>query len=201
MLYLEAQKKSRKPRWPAISGGDDENDAVKVAPAYHRRGGESESGFRSFEPRKDRAMTAAPIVLRLYEAIGLIFPDGAVMPPPDATAPAPNCICCRQPSPLPPGKVGWLKSEGGALTLLLVCGECAADCNDDQALEARILTAIRASTDVASTPIVEAPPAPAEAAPRVGIGSPPTVAVRPVPASEAWVRAAAQEWTQQPPAA
>jgi hypothetical protein len=148
-------------------------------------------------------MTTAPIILRLYEAIGLIFPDGAVMPPPDATAPAPNCICCRQPSPLPPGKVGWLKSEGGALTLLLVCGECAADCNDDQALEARVLTAIHASTDVATEPPPTAP-LPAEAAPRVGTGSPLTAAVRPVLANEAakaWVRAAARERTQQPPAA
>jgi hypothetical protein len=142
----------------------------------------------------------APPVFRLYEAISLVFPEDLHMPP-GATAAIPPCICCRQSSPFPPSKMGWAKQA-----VFVVCEACAAAC-DDAELERRVkdqLSDSRPATSAASVPIVEAPPAPAEAAPRVGIGSPLTAAVRPVLASEAakaWVRAAAREWTQQPPAA
>jgi hypothetical protein len=150
----------------------------------------------------------APPVFRLYEAISLVFPEDLHMPP-GATAAMPPCIYCRQSSPFPPSKMGWAKQA-----VFVVCETCAAAC-DDAELERRVkaqLSDSRPSTSAASVQIAEAPPAPLPAAttpvpaaaPKADIFPQQAAAVRPVLASEAakaWVRAAAREWTQQPPAA
>ena len=141
--------------------------------------------------------------LRFYDAIGLAFPDGAIMPPPGASAAAPDCICCRRSSPLPPGKLGWLTTDG-AEALFLVCSpcadECADECADDAQLEEKVLTAIRLD----ASPVPAASPATVEAiaaaAPTVDICPPPGAAEGAALASEAsppiapWVAAAALEW-------
>jgi hypothetical protein len=62
--------------------------------------------------------------VRLYEAMELIFPEGALMPTPNATAAVPPCLCCQRLSPFPPGKLGWLTANGDE-ALFLVCGPCA----------------------------------------------------------------------------
>ena len=150
----------------------------------------------------------APLIIRLYQAIGLSFPPGARhMPSLDATVPLPNCLLCgRRASP--PSTMGWLGADGDQRAFS-VCSNCGWDC-DDAELEQKIhakFSDSRRETVAATTTETQTPlpaPLPAEAAPRVGIGSPLTAAARPVPASEAakaWVQAAVREWTQQPPAA
>ena len=155
----------------------------------------------------DRAFSVDPDnvnpVIRLYEAISLVFPKDVHMPP-GATADLPPCICCRQSSPFPPSKMGWAK-KADEKVVFVVCEACVAACDDDDELERRVIAQLRdihPGTDVVAARTETPAPAPlpaatapsAEAAPKVGIGSPPMAAARTVPAT--WVRAAAKAWTQ-----
>jgi len=78
-----------------------------------------------------------PIVIRVYEPIGLAFEEGAPSMPPAETALAPPCLLCHRHSHLPPAKAVWI-SAGGVEAIGVVCGGCAFDLTDAE-IERRIL--------------------------------------------------------------
>jgi hypothetical protein len=84
-----------------------------------------------------------PTVVRLYEPISLLFPDGA-MPQLSATVPPPCCIVCASPAS-PPARMGWLKTPEA---LFVVCGRCA-DC-DDAELERKIAALVTVPAAIAA---------------------------------------------------
>ena len=78
----------------------------------------------------------APLIIRLYEAIGLSFPPGAPhMPSLDATVPLPNCLLCGGHAS-PPSTMGWLSASGDQRAFS-ICSNCGWDC-DDAELEQKI---------------------------------------------------------------
>ena len=133
-------------------------------------------------------MSVAAPVIRLYESLGLTFPEEAQMPP-GATAEIPPCLLCHLHSRLPPSKVGFI-SVGEAKGLFQICAVCNCDCPDEAELEARILA--RVSAIAAAPAKIDVPPAAAD--PKAHIGLKATAAADPVPAK--WVTAAAREWVQ-----
>lgn len=78
--------------------------------------------------------SAPPIVVRVFEPITLLFPEGA-MPSLDATIPSPNCILCGDPA-FPPSRIGWLELPERQ-AIFVCCGSCS-DCSDAE-LERRII--------------------------------------------------------------
>jgi hypothetical protein len=120
------------------------------------------------------------VAVRLYEAIGLLFPEDVHMPH-GATADLPPCLCCRQPSPFPPSKMGWIKTSDEQ-AIFVVCETCAAACDDasnpDEELERRVIAQL------------------SEPAQPMAIGND----VQPVRTGAerqpAWAARAAKEWTQ-----
>ena len=110
-------------------------------------------------------------VIRLYESLGLTFPEEAQMPP-GATAEFPPCFLCRRRSRLPPAKVGFV-SAGEVEGLFQICADC--DVPDPAELEALILAKVSV--------------APAMAA--VAPAAPPAAAARP-----AWAHRAAAKWAE-----
>jgi hypothetical protein len=160
-------------------------------------------------------MTIAPIVVRLFEPISLLFPDGA-MPSFSATVPSPCCILCGDPAS-PPSRMGYL-SAPERQAVFVCCGSCS-NCADSE-LEAKIIARVNGTLleTVAAARTEEKTPAPApalapalaatapapsvEAAPKADTGSPPMAAARTAQAS--WAVAAARDWAkaaQPPPAA
>jgi hypothetical protein len=78
----------------------------------------------------------APLIIRLYQAIGLSFPPGAPhMPSLRATVPLPNCLLCDGPAS-PPSRMGYLATPDRQ-AVFVCCGGCS-DC-DDLELERRIV--------------------------------------------------------------
>ena len=61
----------------------------------------------------------APIVIRLYDPLTLIIPQGAEMPPLNRRNPAP-CLLCNLHSHLPPAKTVWI-SAADVETLGVIC--------------------------------------------------------------------------------
>jgi hypothetical protein len=106
-------------------------------------------------------------VIRLYESLGLTFPEEAQMPP-GATAEFPPCFLCRRRSRLPPAKVGFV-SAGEVERLFQICADC--DVPDPAELEALILARVSAGPAMADAP--------------------PAAAARP-----AWAHRAAQAWAK-----
>jgi hypothetical protein len=145
-----------------------------------------------------------PIAIRIFEPISLAFKDGA-MPQLRGTVPAAPCLLCGG-SAFPPSRMGCLDADGDQRTFS-VCSNCGWNLNDEE-LKARTIAQlsdnrpekVAATTTTEKDPIAPAP-APAMVDPMARSSTPLTAVVRPVPASEAWVQAAAREWTQQPPAA
>ena len=82
-------------------------------------------------------MTIAPIVVRLFEPITLLFPEDA-MPALDATIPSPNCLLCEGPAS-PPSRMGWLETPERQ-AIFCVCGSCS-NCADAE-LETKIIARI-----------------------------------------------------------
>jgi hypothetical protein len=116
-------------------------------------------------------MSVAAPVIRLYESLGLTFPEEAQMPP-GATAEIPPCLLCNLHSRLPPSKVGFI-SVGEAERLFQICAVCNCDCPDEAELEARILAKV-------------------SGAPKVDISQPPIAAA----GQPAWATRAAQAWAK-----
>ena len=82
----------------------------------------------------------APIIVRLYEPITLIFPPPkANVMPLLATVPCPVCVICSEPAS-PPSRTGWLATPDRQ-ELFAVCGSCS-DC-DTPELEAKITAKVR----------------------------------------------------------
>jgi hypothetical protein len=84
--------------------------------------------------------STSPIVVRIYDAISLVFPTGADHMPSTAVDPPP-CALCHGHSRLPPGRLGWATS--GEERLFLVCADCSWDLTDDE-IEKRILELVAA---------------------------------------------------------
>jgi hypothetical protein len=84
-------------------------------------------------------VASAPIVLRLYEPIGLLFPEGAKWPS-NAVDP-PSCVLCQRRSPLPRAKTGWI-SAGREERLFLICSDCDWD-RDGTELERLIIERVQ----------------------------------------------------------
>jgi hypothetical protein len=84
-----------------------------------------------------RSVASAPPVIRLFEPITLLFPEGA-MPSLDATIPSPNCLLCEG-SASPPSRMGWLETPERQ-AVFVCCGACS-DCNDKE-LERRIVAKV-----------------------------------------------------------
>jgi hypothetical protein len=155
--------------------------------------------------RGQNAMTitaAPPIVVRLFEPISLLFPQGAHMPSLRATVPPPNCILCEGPAS-PPSRMGWAETPDRQ-AVFVVCGSCS-NC-DDAELERRItakLSDSRPPTSVAAARTEEtAALAPLPAATALSVEAAPKADIYPQPAAAAhgaqatWVKAAAKAWTQ-----
>jgi hypothetical protein len=81
-----------------------------------------------------------PIVVRLFEPISLLFPEGAVMPP--LGVKAPSCVLCGGKAS-PPSRMGYL-AAGDRQAILSVCGACS-DCSDDE-LERKIVATVDRSS-------------------------------------------------------
>ena len=111
-------------------------------------------------------MSIAPIVVRLFEPISLLFPENA-MPSLRATVPTPSCILCDGPAS-PPSRMGWLQAPDRQ-AVFCVCGKCS-DCSDTE-LEAKIVAQV--SGEPAGPKAHISPPPMAEA-----IQAPPTWAAR-----------------------
>ena len=116
----------------------------------------------------------APIIVRLYEAMGLLFPSkGAQMPQLANTVPLRNCVLCRGLA-TPPSRMGVILAPERQ-EIFVCCGSCS-DCSDSE-LEAKILAKV------------------SEPGPPMAIGERrdiPTTAQR----QPAWAARAAKEWTQ-----
>ena len=84
-----------------------------------------------------RSVASAPPVIRLFEPITLLFPEGA-MPSLEATIPSPNCLLCEGPAS-PPSRMGWLETPERQ-AVFVCCGSCS-DCNDKE-LERRIVAKV-----------------------------------------------------------
>jgi hypothetical protein len=87
-----------------------------------------------------------PIVVRLFEPISLLFPDGA-MPSLHATIPPPVCLLCGEPAS-PPSRMGWLETPDRQ-AVFVCCGACS-NCADAE-LERRIVERVseRVTADAA----------------------------------------------------
>jgi hypothetical protein len=77
-----------------------------------------------------------PIVVRLFEPISLLFPEGALMP--HSTVAAPNCILCSGKAS-PPSRMGFV-ATGNRQGIFSICGSCS-DCSDDE-LERKIVATV-----------------------------------------------------------
>jgi hypothetical protein len=97
-------------------------------------------------------MSIAPIVVRLFEPISLLFPENA-MPSLGATVPTPSCILCEGPSS-PPSRMGWLQAPDRQ-AVFCVCGGCS-DCSDAE-LEKRILAKVSGEPAAPKVDICSAP--------------------------------------------
>jgi hypothetical protein len=86
--------------------------------------------------------STSPIVVRIYDAISLVFPTGADHMPQTAVEPPP-CALCDGRSRLPPARLGWA-ANGETERLFLVCDSCGWDLSDDE-IERRILELVTAS--------------------------------------------------------
>ena len=96
------------------------------------------------------------VVVRLYEAIGLVFPpEGAQMPRLDVTAAMPACLICGGFSHMPPAKVGWIGANSKDRRLFLVCSDCGWNATDE-ALEQRILDKLTSTAEAATAHEVQA---------------------------------------------
>jgi hypothetical protein len=115
----------------------------------------------------------APIVIRLYDPLTLIIPQGAEMPQLAATIPTPNCLLCNRHSHLPPAKTAWI-SAADVETIAVICTDC--DCADQAELERKIIEQVSA------------------AAPKIDISQPTAAEAILVPPT--WATAAAREWVQ-----
>jgi hypothetical protein len=89
--------------------------------------------------------STAPPVIRIFEAVSLVFPRNATMPP---GATAQLCLLCQRHSPQPPAKAVWI-SAGGEDGLYPVCSDCGWDLSDDE-IEARILELVTAPAPIAA---------------------------------------------------
>ena len=87
------------------------------------------------------ACAPAPIVVRLFEPITLLFPKANDMPL-LATVPSPVCIICSGPAS-PPSRMGWL-STPDRQAVFVCCGACS-DCADAE-LEAKIVGKVESQT-------------------------------------------------------
>jgi hypothetical protein len=85
----------------------------------------------------DQRTKPMPIVVRLYEPISLLSPDGA-MPQLSATVPPPQCILCGE-SASPPARMGWLSTPDRE-AVFACCGACS-DCSDEE-LERKIIALV-----------------------------------------------------------
>jgi hypothetical protein len=92
-----------------------------------------------------------PIVLRIFEPVALVFPEGARMP--STAVASPPCLLCQSNSRLPPSRLGFI-STGEEERLFLICDACGWDLSDNE-VERRILELVTAPADnrilVAST--------------------------------------------------
>ena len=89
--------------------------------------------------------SVAPIVVRLFEPISLLFPENA-MPSLRATVPTPSGILCEGPAS-PPSRMGWLGAPDRQ-EVFCVCGSCS-DCSDAE-LEAEIVAQVSTKEPVAA---------------------------------------------------
>ena len=83
----------------------------------------------------------APIVVRLFEPITLLFPKANDMPL-LATVPPPVCIVCSGPAS-PPSRMGWMQTPDRQL-IFVCCGTCS-DCEDEE-LQEKIVAKVKSQT-------------------------------------------------------
>ena len=69
-----------------------------------------------------RSVASAPPVIRLFEPITLLFPEGA-MPALDVTIPSPNCLLCEGPASPPSSWDGARNTRAGR------CSSCCGACS------------------------------------------------------------------------
>ena len=79
----------------------------------------------------------APIIVRLYAPLTLLFPKEGNMPL-TATVPSPRCIVCDDPAS-PPSRLGWLRTPDRQ-AVFACCGTCS-NCEESE-LEAKIVARV-----------------------------------------------------------